>query len=82
MEKNSLLNMIGSAVIISTIGVATIKSFQDSYNASKPGVVYYVNGKPAIERRFDTNEEFHNYLESERGKWETEYYSSLNKKSE
>ena len=81
MKKSNLLGFIGTAVLISAMGVGLIKSCNENYNNSRPGVVYYVNGKQVIERRFDTNEQFQNYLNSEKGKWEAEYYSSLNKKT-
>jgi hypothetical protein len=77
--KKGLLGIVGTAVLLSVIGVGLIKSFQDNYYGSKPGVVYMVNGKPVIERRFNTNEQFQEYLNSERGKQEAEFYLAQNK---
>ena len=75
-----LLKCIGTAVLVTAMGVGLIKSCQEDYDKGRPGVVYYVDGKPVIQRRFDTNEEFQEYLNSEKGKQEAEFYSSLNKK--
>ena len=62
--------------IITAAGVGLIKSFEDSYYNSLPGVVYLVDGKKVIERRFKTQEEFDAYLNSKQGKEEREYYLS------
>ncbi len=77
---NGLLKFIGTAVLVSAMGVGLIQSCHENYDKSRPGVVYYLDGKPVIQRRFDTNEEFQEYLNSERGKQEAEYYKSLNRK--
>jgi len=78
-KRNGLLSCLGTAVLVSAIGVGLIRSCQGNYDKGRPGVVYMVNGKQVIERRFNTNEQFQEYLNSKRGKQEAKYYSSLNK---
>jgi hypothetical protein len=80
MAKHPILDAIILGTILSAVGISIIKSFNESYYNSKPGIVYMVNGKEMMERRFDTNEECREYMNSERGKQEAAYYSSLNKK--
>lgn len=77
MPRN-LASILCSAVILTATGVGLIKSFQDSYYDRLPGVVYLVDGKKVIERRFKTQEEFDAYLNSEKGKAERDYYINLN----
>jgi hypothetical protein len=80
MAKHPILETVVAGVVIAVAGVALIKSFQDNYYDNLPGVVYMVNGKKVIERKFKTNEECQEYMNSERGKQEAAYYLSLNKK--
>lgn len=76
--KNGLVSAILGGVIIAASGTALIKSLVDGYYDSLPHVTYLVNGKEAMTRNFDTNEELHKYMESEKGKQETEYFTKLN----
>ena len=76
----SLLNIIGTGVLATFVGVSLIKSCQDNLHDSKPGITYFVHGKEVMDRRFETNEECQKYLNSEQGKKEAEYYSRLNAK--
>jgi hypothetical protein len=80
-DKNGLLGIIGTVVLVSAMSVGLIRSCQDNYDKSRPGVVYLVKGKPVIERRFNTNEELKRYEESEQGKREVEYYLAQNKRN-
>lgn len=76
-----LLNFFVGAVLFSAAGVGLIRSCHQNYDNSRPGVVYCVDGKPVIQRRFDTNGEFEKYLNSEQGKNEKECYEGLNKRA-
>ncbi len=76
MVKN-LVSILCSTVLLTAAGVGLIKSCQDSYYSSLPGIVYFIDGKKAIERRFKTQEEFDAYLISEQGIKEKEYYTAL-----
>ena len=78
MTKNNLLSVLGATVLVAAMSIGLIKSCQDEYNNSRPGVVYYVHGKQVIQRRFDTNEECQKYLNSEKGKQEAAYSLGLN----
>lgn len=80
-KKQGLVGFIGTAILVSTMGVGLVKSCVDNYYNNLPGVIYMVNGKPAIERRFKTNKEFEAYLNSEKGKAEQEYYLNLNQEN-
>jgi hypothetical protein len=73
MKKMGLLGIIGTTALISIMGAGLV---QDNYNNNRPGVVYMVKGKPVLERRFDTNEQFQEYLNSEQGKREAKFYST------
>lgn len=78
MGKNNLLSCITATAVLSLAGVSLVKSLVDGHYNSLPGVVYLVNGQEVMERRFKTNEEFQDYLNSEQGKKEQEYYSAMN----
>jgi hypothetical protein len=80
MAKHPILDAIILGTILSAVGISIVKSFNESYYNSKPGIVYMVDGKEMMERRFDTNEECQRYMNSEKGKQEADYYSSLRKK--
>lgn len=77
-KKQGLIGLIGTTVLVIAMGVGLVKGCVNNYYDNLPGVVYMVNGKPAIERRFKTNEGFKAYLNSEKGKVEQEYYLNLN----
>lgn len=76
--KSNLVSAILGGVIIAASGTALVKSIVDGYYDSQPHVTYLVNGKEVISRTFDTNEELHKYMGSEKGKQEAEYYLKLN----
>jgi hypothetical protein len=78
MAKKGLLGLIIPTLTITAMGIGLIRSVQENYDQNRPGVVYYSHGKPILQRRFDTNEEFQKYLDSEQSKKEKEYYSKLN----
>jgi hypothetical protein len=75
---NDLLKCIGTAVLVSAMGVGIIRGCQNSYDQGKPRVIYYVRGKQVIQRVFNSNEELQDYQSSERGTKEKDYYSKLN----
>jgi len=77
-----LLGIIASTVIFTAAAVGLIKSCQENSDASRPGVDYMVKGKTVIKKRFDTQAEFDNYLNSEQGKREAAYYMQLNSKKQ
>lgn len=80
---------IGSAIAgglcsLTLIGVLLYQGITKGMDAyvsmgeEKPRIVYFVNGKEVITRNFATNEEMQKYTESEQGREERDYYSSLN----
>lgn len=74
---NSLIKAIAGGLLLGVLGAATIKSFQDSYDSGRPRVEYYHQGKKVITKFFKTNEELKAYENSEQGKRDREYYSSM-----
>jgi hypothetical protein len=78
MNGRGLVSLVAATVISVAGGVALVRSLQDSYYSGLPHVTYLVNGEEVITRRFKTNEELNQYMESEAGKKEAEYYSKLN----
>ena len=75
-QRNPLI-IAGLAILL---GLGVIGHCNKTNHDNKPGVRYYMYGEPVIERRFDTNEQLQEYLDSERGKQEAEYYSNLNQR--
>jgi len=75
--------IVGVGLMFGTIGTTTLgltRGF-DSYlkHEGQPKVIYLIDGKEVIERKFKTNEEMHQYLDSEQGKKEAAFYSAQNK---
>ncbi len=73
------LQAVLAGLILTAGSVGLIKSCVDNYYQSLPGVVYFVDGKEVLERRFKTNEELKAYTESEEGKAEAKFYLEQNK---
>ena len=91
MVRNGLLGVIGATLMLSAAGLIGCNNSHNvastngnnnatssNINTNRPGIVYYVNGKEVMERRFDTQEQFNHYHNSEEGKKEAEHYKSLN----
>jgi len=82
--KMGLVGLIaGISLMLGAVGVTTLgltRGF-DSYlrHEGQPKVIYLIDGKEVIERRFKTNEEMHQYLDSEQGKREAEFYVPQNR---
>jgi hypothetical protein len=79
-KKFPILEAIAAGAILTAAGVALVKTCVNNYYDNLPGVVYLVDGKKVIERRFKTNAECQEYMDSEKGKQEAAYYLSLNTK--
>jgi len=71
-------NVVASGRVLAALGVGLIRSHQENYDRSHPGVDYLVDGELVLRRRFSTQEEFDAYLNSQQGKQEREHYSNLN----
>ena len=74
MTKNALLTDILATIIFGAAAVGAIRSCQKNSDASKPGAVYFIINGRVLERRFDTQEQFQQYIDSEKGRQEAEYY--------
>jgi hypothetical protein len=72
------LQTLIAGVILTAFGCGLVKSCVDNYYDSFPRVVYLVDGKEVLERRFKTNEELKAYTESEQGKAEAKFYLEQN----
>jgi len=75
---SKLAVMLAEGALLTLAVCAVIQNCHRNIDSRRPSIVYYVNGKPIITRTFKTNQEMRDYSESEQGRREAQYYTSLN----
>ena len=73
----------GGLITLGAIGATTfgaVKGFEFYLQQeARPSIIYQVNGKPVLIKNFNSNEEMQEYVESERGIKEREFYRAQNR---
>jgi hypothetical protein len=82
--KMGLVGLVaGGFITLGAIGATifgAVKGFEFYLQQeSRPSIVYQLDGKPVIIKRFNLNEEMQGYFESERGIQEREFYQAQNR---
>jgi len=76
-------SIAGGLITLSAIGATTlgaVKGFEFYLQQeARPSIIYQIDGKPVIEKKFNSNEEMQEYTESERGIKEREFYQAQNR---